>query len=109
MTTLTKAEFDILVEDDDDIPFHCTLCNIKINANIFPFGFLSKSELLDLHGIDMPSQLAMLPSFAVRSKLSKMPNLSDFDMDENFTYTINSKYYTSAEIRKLNPANESFS
>ena len=53
-------------------------------------------------------QLAMLPSFAVRSKLSKMSNLNDFDMDENFTYTINSKYYSLAEISKLNPVNELF-
>ena len=67
---ITKAEFDILVEEDDDIPFHCFLCTIKNNADILYFGFLSKSELLDLHGIDMPSQLAMLPSFAVCSKLS---------------------------------------
>ena len=36
---ITKAEFDILVEEDDDIPFHCILCNIKNNADIFPFGF----------------------------------------------------------------------
>ena len=106
---ITKAEFDILVDEDDDIPFHCILCNIKNNADIFPFGFLSKSELLDLHGIDMPSQLAMLPSFAVRSKLSKLPSLNDFDLDENLTYTINSKYYSLAEISKLNPVNESFS
>ena len=106
---ITKAEFDTLVEEDDDIPFHCILCNIKNNADIFPFGFLSKSKLLDLHGIDMPSQLAMLPSFAVCSKLSKMPSLNDFDMDENLTYTINSKYYSLAEISKLNSVNELFS
>ena len=105
---ITKAEFDILEEEDNDIPFHCIFCNIKNNADIFPFGFLPKSELLDLHGIDMLSQLAMLPSFTVCSKLSKMPNLNDFDMDENLTYTINSKYYSLAEISKLNPVNESF-
>ena len=54
----------------------------------------------------------MLPSFTVYSKLSKMPNRSDFDMDENLTYTINSKYYSLAEISKLNPVqtvNELFS
>ena len=56
---ITEAEFDILVEEDDDIPFYCIFCNIKNNADIVHFGFSSKSELLDLHGIDMPSQLAM--------------------------------------------------
>ena len=101
---ITKAEFDILVEEDDDIPFHCILCNIKNNADIFPFGFLSKSELLDLHGIDMPSQLAMLPSFAVRSKLSKMPNLNDFDMDENLTYTINFKILFISRNQQIKPS-----
>ena len=57
----------------------------------------------------MSSQLAMLPSLAARSKLSKMPNLNDFDMDENLTYTISSKYYSLAEISKLNTVNESYS
>ena len=36
---ITKAEFYILVEEDDDIPFHCILCNIKNNADIFLFGY----------------------------------------------------------------------
>ena len=92
-----------MVEEDDDIPFYCIFCNIKNNTDILPSFFLSKSELLDLHGIDIPSQLAMLPSFAIRSKLS------DYDMDENLTCTINSKYYSLAEISKLHPLNESFS
>ena len=77
----SKAEFEILSkEDDDELPFHCIVCVIQNNADIFPFSYLSKSEMLDLSGIDMPSQLATLPSYSVRSKLSNLPHLRDFDM-----------------------------
>ena len=64
----SKAEFDTLSREDDDLPFHCIVCIIQNNADIFSFGYLSKSEMPDLFGIDMPSQLATLSSYAVCSK-----------------------------------------
>ena len=64
----------MLSEEDDDMPFHCILCAIHNNAENFPYGYLSTSELLHLYGVDLPSQLALLPSYDVRSKLNKMPN-----------------------------------
>ena len=30
----SKAEFDILIEEADDIPFHCILCSVQNNAEI---------------------------------------------------------------------------
>ena len=74
------------------MPFHCILCVIHNNAENFPYGYLSTSELLDLYGVDLPSQLALLRSYDVRSKLSKMPNMTNFDMDENLAHKINSRY-----------------
>ena len=85
------------------------MCTIHNNTQIFPFGYLSKSELLDLYGIDMPSQLAMLPSFTVRSKLTKMPNLGDFDMDENLVHAINSNYISMSDLSSLKLPNSAFS
>ena len=53
------------------------------NAGIFPFGLLSKFELSDLYGIDLPSLVETLPCFETGSKLTKLPNMCDFDIDEN--------------------------
>ena len=58
---LTEDEFQRLVEEDDDIPFSCLTCKIKQNAEIFPFGLLSKFELLDLYSIDLPSLVETFP------------------------------------------------
>ena len=54
---LTDGEFQKLVEEDDDIPWTCLVCQIKHNAEVFPLGLLSKFELLDLNSIDLPSHL----------------------------------------------------
>ena len=60
-----------------------------IMLKTFFMATLQPFELLDLYGVDLPSQLALLPSYDVRSKLHKIPNMTDFDMDENLAHTIN--------------------
>ena len=79
----------------------CILCSIDELASKFPFGYLSKLELNDLFGIDLPSQLELLPSYELRSKLSQIPNLNDFDIEENYVQTINSKYYDLHDFNSL--------
>ena len=54
-------------------------------ASKFPFGYLAKMELSDLHGLDLPSQLQLLPSHELRSKLSHIPSLDNFDLDETIS------------------------
>ena len=73
---LSDDEFQKLVEEDDDIPWSCMICQIKHSAEIFPFGLLSKLELLDLYGIDLPSHLQTLPSFETHSKLTNLPHMN---------------------------------
>ena len=58
-------------------------------------------ELNDLYGLDFPSQLQLLPSYELRSKLSHIPTLDDFDIDENYVQTINSKYYDISELSEF--------
>ena len=58
----------------------------------FLFGYLAKMELNDLYGLDLPSQHQLLPSHELRSELSHIPSLDNFDLDENYIQTINSKY-----------------
>ena len=57
--------------------------------------------MLDLYGIDLPSHLETLPSFETCSKLVNLPNLNDFDSDENVINVVDSKYYSITECNKL--------
>ena len=52
-------------------------------------------------GVDLPSQLELLPSYEIMSKLSKLPNLDDYDIDENYVQAINSKYMDQLTFNKL--------
>ena len=89
---LTEDEFQRLVEEDDDIPFSCLTCKIKQNAEIFLFGLLSKFELLDLYGIDLPSLAETFPCFETQS-----------------SSTISSRYYDLNEINKIKLTRQFFS
>ena len=53
----TLSEYYILMDEDDNVPWHCIQCVIKQYAEIFPFGLLTKNELLELLEIDIPSFL----------------------------------------------------
>ena len=55
----------------------------------FSLWLLSKLELRDLNGADLLSSLRTLQSYDTQSTLTKMPNLGDFDIDENFVQSIN--------------------
>ena len=97
----TVKEYEMYCKEDDNIPWMCILCSIDELASKFPFGYLSKLELNDLFGTDLPSQLELLPSYELRSKLSQIPNLNDFDIEENYVQTINSKYYDLHDFNNL--------
>ena len=83
------------------------ICQVKHNSEIFPL--LSKLELLDLYGIDLPSHLQTLPSFETRSKLTNLPHMNDFDIDDNLINAVNSKYYSLNEMNKIILARKNFS
>ena len=59
-------------------------------------------ELSDLCGLDFPSQLQLLPNYELRSKLSHIPALDNFDLDENYAQSINSNYFDILDLQKLN-------
>ena len=48
---------------------------------------------MELNGIDLPTQLKFLESCDVKSRLINMPNLQDFDMDDNLIHKVNSLYH----------------
>ena len=78
-------------KEDENLPFHCIVCFIENNADIVPVCYLSKS------GVDMSSQLEMLP-YSVCSKLINLLHLRDFDVDENLVYSMNSNYFEISEL-----------
>ena len=86
----------------DDAPFQCLLCIMKESFQIFPFFFLDKSNLLDLNGIDLPSQLKLLESCDFKSRLTNMPSLHDFDK-------VNSDYYNIITFPKTMKTKDCFS
>ena len=66
---------------------------------IWPQKFhLSKMELNALYDLDIPSQLKLLPSYELRSKLTYIPSLENFDLYENYVQAI---YYDSPEFYEL--------
>ena len=61
---------------------------MKENSEIVPFFISDTHEVLDLNGIDLPLQLQLLGSYELKSRLKTMPNLHDYDMDENVVHTV---------------------
>ena len=51
----------------------------------------------------------MLPSYTVCSKLTKLPNLDDFDKDENLSHAVGSRYVRIPELNELRPTKQSHS
>ena len=90
-------------------PFSCILCIIKENAESFPFFYLDKSDLLDLNGIDLPSQLKLLGSYEIKSRLTNLPSLQDFDVDQNLIHKVNSKYFDIVTFPQIKKSKDSFS
>ena len=72
----SKQEYAKLSNEADDAPFQCLLCIMKENSEIVPFFFLDTHELLDLNGIDLPSQPKPLGSYELKSRLKTMPNFT---------------------------------
>ena len=58
---------------------------------------------------DLPSHLHTLPSFETPSKLVNLPNMNDFDIDDNIINIVNSKYHSLDEINKIKLPRQNFS
>ena len=82
---------------------------MKESSQIFPFFFLDRSNLSDLNGTDLPSQLKFLESYDFKSKLTNMPSLHDFDTDENLIHKMNSDYYDIITFSKTMKTKDCFS
>ena len=59
-------EYDSFVVEDDSTFWQFILCDIEDLTAKFPFGLLTKMELYDLYGVDLPSEVKLLPSYELR-------------------------------------------
>ena len=65
---------------------------------MFPFTCEPDYVLLALNDIDLPSIIDSLPSFEISSNLTNLPNLADYDTDEN---SISSQYSIVQEVASM--------
>ena len=97
----SKQKYCRLSDEPDDVPFQCLLCIMKENAHTFPCFFLDNHEMLDLNGIDLLLHLKLSEPYYFKSKLKSMPNLQEFDMDQNLINRVNSNYYDILNFPKI--------
>ena len=78
------------------MPWICLSCTILNNSNIFPFTLETDNSLLGTNSSELPSLYDTLPLLTLPTNL---PNLSDYDIDENLDVRISSHYCTFEELR----------
>ena len=102
---ITATEYKKLEKEPDDVPWFRKLC---IN-DMFPFSSLTNEDLLGLYDSDLPSFVDSTPSFEVTADLMNLPNLSDYDIDEQMPQNIDSRYFTLPELSSLKSSSRDFS
>lgn len=106
---ISDLEYKQLVNEPDEKQWICLKCSILNNSSIFPFTLETDEMLLALNDIDIPSITDTLPSFEIVSKLTNLPNLSDYDTDENLNLNITSQYATVSEVASMELSDKDFS
>ena len=109
-----------------NVPFPCSICSKNVNKkgvlcdqcdkwihidcnNISNSDTLeTDSVLLGSNDIDMPSITDTLPSFEIVSQLTNLPNLFDYDPDENLNTNITSQYTTVQEVASMKLSDKNF-
>ena len=78
----------------------CIACVIFNKSQIFPFTLETDEILLGLNVAELPL-VDSLPTLEILSKLQNLPNLSDYDIDENIKPNINCDYLNVQEMQVL--------
>ena len=106
---ISITEYKDLQKEPHDIKWVCLYCSILNNSVTFPFTLVSDSAFLDETDFEISSSFNVThPSFEIASKLTNLPNLSDYDIDENINTNLNSKYYSVQELASLEVSNKDF-
>ena len=89
--------------------WNCLACTVFINSEMFPFTLVTDEILLGTNVTDLPSIVDSLPTLEILSKLQNLPNLSDYDIDENIEPDINCNYYNVPELQSLETSSKDLS
>ena len=95
---ISAPEYEALSNEPDDVPWFFINCTITYHKSIFPFGSIENEALANLFNFDKPSVVDSLPSFEITSRLTNLPNLQDYDIDEHLPSNIDSSYHTIQEL-----------
>ena len=95
---VSPSEYKTLADEPDEVPWFCKKCTIADRESIFPFGTVENEILSDLFELDKPSVVDSLPSFEITSHLTNLPNLQDYDIDEQLPSNIDSNYVSIQDL-----------
>ena len=95
---VSPSEYKTLADEPDEVPCFCKKCTIADRESIFPFGTVENEILSDLFELDKPSVVDSLPSFEITSHLTNLPNLQDYDIDEQLPSNIDSNYVSIQDL-----------
>ena len=95
---MSVLEYEVLVNEVDDVPWFCINCTEKYHAYVFHFGSIENQTLLNISDFDKPSVVDSIPSFEITSHLPNLPNLQDYDIGEHLPSNIDSSYHTIQDL-----------
>ena len=93
-------EYNNLLKEGKDSPWLCAKCSIKEREEMFPFCSVSDDVFANIFLLDTPSFSDTIPTFDVCSRLTKLPNLGDYDIDEQMPQHIDTHYFSLQELSK---------
>ena len=106
---ISVAEYKDLQNEPDNKQWVCLYCSVLNNSSVFPYTLVSNSDLLETEDNEMSFNYHhSKPSFDITSKLKNLPNLSDYDIDENINISLSSQYYSPQELGKLEASCKDF-
>lgn len=95
---ISKTDYQVLQSSEE--VWYCKKCL----SSVFPFCNQPDHELLNIINCRrprMPSELELLPSFDLLSKISGLPNLDNSDIDNNLPSPVHSKYCYPSDFENL--------
>ena len=96
---ISPSQYGALAATNSDA-LSCIACVIFNKSHIFPFTLETDEILLGLNVAELPL-VDSLPTLEILSKLQNLPNLSDYDIDENIEPNINCDYLNVQEMQVL--------
>ena len=106
---ISNNEYKELQNEPDNKQWICLYCSVSNNSTIFPFTLVPDSVLQGTNDLEILSNYQLSnPPFEIASRLTNLPNLSDYDIDENININLSSEYYSLQELAALEISNKDF-